>query len=98
MNEYWKILYLADDVEVKRCCCPKCRKHCVSDQVLLRMHAILKGIRRREASIKLSYLAYFGTMEIPHIQPEDGIFLEFASFKSDLFRKLNDSASSEKQT
>lgn len=84
-----------DDVEGKGCCCPECQKYSVSDQVLLMMHAILKGIRRREPSAKLSYLAYFGTVEVPHIQPEEGIFLEFAPFKRDLSRPLNDPASSE---
>lgn len=82
-----------DDVEGKGCCCPKCSGLSISDQVLLMMHAVLRGIRRQEPAAKLSYLAYFDTIEVPHIRPEDGIFLEFAPFKRDLSLPLSHPAS-----
>ena len=82
-----------DDVEGKGCCCPKCKKLSISDQILLMMHAVLKGLRRTDPVARLSYLAYFDTLEVPHIRPEDGIFLEFAPFKRNLSLPLNHPAS-----
>lgn len=71
--------FWADDVEHTFCHCEKCQKLSPSDQALIIYNYILKGIRKVDHNAKQCYLAYRETMEIPtHIQPEKGIFLEYA--------------------
>lgn len=79
-----------DDVENRRCHCPKCRELSTSDQVLIMMHAVLRGLRSIDPAAKLSYLAYYDTLAVPHIRPEDGIFLEFAPFQRRLDHPISD--------
>lgn len=80
-----------DDVDGVNCCCPRCRELSVSDQSLMMMHAILKGIRQVDSRAKLAYLAYFSCLEPPKkIAPQEGIFLEYAPFRRDLSKALVD--------
>lgn len=83
-----------DDVDGVNCCCPKCREFSVSDQSLLMMHAVLKGLRQVDSKARLAYLAYYGCLEPPQrISPHDGIFLEYAPFRRELNKALDDKTS-----
>ena len=65
------------------CCCELCRKYNPSDQALLIENAIVRELRRlRDAQATLSHLAYDPTLVAPAlVQPEPGIFLEFAPIR-----------------
>ena len=42
-------------------------------------NAMLKGLKAYRSDARLAYLAYHGTIDAPSVNPEEGIFLEFAS-------------------
>jgi hypothetical protein len=59
--------------------CEQCRTLTPSDQALLVENAILRALRRHDPQATLSHLAYGPTLAPPaHVQPEPGIFLEYA--------------------
>ncbi len=81
----------ADDVSSTRCQCPQCANLSASDQVLLIANAIQRGVRRFDPQGRVPYLAYQDTLEVPtQVEPEAGIFLEFAPIWRDHHRPLND--------
>ena len=86
--------YWADDVSSGgACCCPKCRALSPSDQQLMMANAMLRGIRRVKPNAKLCYLAYYDTLTVPRIiEPDDGIFLEFAPIRRDPHAPIADAA------
>lgn len=85
-----------DDVHGMGCRCPECQKLTVSDQALVIANAVQRGVKRVDPNARISFLAYQDTMEVPvKIQPEEGIFLEFAPIWRDHHCPLDD-ASSEK--
>ena len=68
-----------DDARDAWCHCERCRGLSDSDQQLLVLNAVLAALRRKRPEAKLSYLAYFSSMEPPRrIKPAEGIFLEYA--------------------
>ncbi len=86
-----RYFYWLDDVAGKACYCPRCRELSASDQALLITNRMLRGLRRVDPCATLAYLAYQDTLTPPtRIRPEPGIFLEYAPFRRDLSRPLND--------
>ncbi|MCC6445635.1 MAG: DUF4838 domain-containing protein [Armatimonadetes bacterium] len=84
--------YWIDDGQ-PMCRCPKCRELSDSDQALLLERRLLKALRRIDRNAALSHLAYARTMPAPSkIQPEKGIFLQFAPIERDSFKPLEDAA------
>ncbi len=80
-----------DDVRKAPCYCPECRKLSGSDQQLIAANAMLRGIRRTDPKANLCFLAYNSTMEVPtKVEPENGIFLEYAPIHRDCHKPLND--------
>lgn len=68
-----------DDVSGYRCHCPDCTHLTASDQQLRMVNAIQRGVKKSDPLGKTAYLAYLDAIQTPqHVQPEDGIFLEFA--------------------
>ena len=78
-NRYF---FWTDDVNDAHCCCSECRKYSPSDQAMIIYNTILKGIKRVNPNAVHCYLAYNKTMLPPFkVEPEDGIFLEFAPIR-----------------
>ncbi len=81
----------ADDAENASCHCEQCRKFTGSEQNLIMMNAILKGLKKVNSNAKLPFLAYADVLEVPkRIEPEEGIFLEFAPIKRRFDKCIND--------
>ena len=82
-----------DDVCGYSCQCPECRDLSPSDQQLRLLNAMLKGLKKYNKNAKLCYLAYHDALEAPRkVEPEDGIFLEFAPINRDHHRPINDAS------
>ena len=80
-----------DDVSGGKCHCEKCAALSASDQQLLTINAMLRGLRRYNRAAKLCYLAYIDAMDVPEcIEPLPGVFLEYAPFHRDSHRPLLD--------
>ena len=78
-----------DDVFDASCKCGECSRLTSSDQALVIYNAVLRGLKRVNKNAKQSYLAYCGASDPPaNIEPEEGIFLEYAPFKRDFFKPL----------
>nr|HML47932.1 DUF4838 domain-containing protein [Clostridia bacterium] len=68
-----------DDVSGYRCHCPLCRDLSASDQQLLAVNALQRGVRRANPSGRMAYIAYVDALQTPRaVKPEPGVFLEFA--------------------
>lgn len=73
------------------CKCPYCKKFSASDQNLIVMNAIAKELRRKKPGSILAYLAYLETLDAPQsVNPEEGIFLEFAPIQRRYDAALDD--------
>ena len=71
-----------DDAGKSACHCPACAELTPSDQQMICLNAMLRGIRAADPQAKLAYIAYIDTMKIPeHVKPDEGIFLEYAPIK-----------------
>ncbi len=83
--------YWQDDVQDAWCHCPSCIGLSPSDQNLRLMQAILKGVQAVHPRGRVSYLAYYATVDPPETRniPED-IFLEFAPHASCYRHRLDD--------
>ena len=69
--------WLDDNAPV--CSCPLCKSFSPSDQALIVENRMLKAIREVDPQARLAHLAYSHFMDPPRkVQPEEGIFLEFA--------------------
>lgn len=69
--------WLDDNAPV--CYCPLCREFSPSEQALMVENHMLRAIRKVDPQARLAHLAYSHFMEPPvKVQPEEGIFLEFA--------------------
>lgn len=80
-----------DDVSGGKCHCEACAALSASDQQLLTINAMLRGLRRYNRAAKLCYLAYIDAMDVPEcIEPLPGVFLEYAPFHRDSHRPLLD--------
>ena len=83
-----------DDVRTAFCHCPECRKYSVSDQAMVMYNAILRGLRRSDPEAKQCYLSYHATLEAPRsVEPETGIFLEYAPMDRQFDVPLGNSSS-----
>ena len=88
-NRYF---FWLDDVSNCSCHCEKCRALSVSDQQLIVVNAMLRGIRRYRPDAKISYLAYHEANAAPEkVEPLSSIFLEYAPFHRNAHRPLLDS-------
>lgn len=86
-----RYFYWLDDVKEKRCHCPHCRELSMSDQAMIVINRMLKGLRRVNPRATLCYLAYHDMIAPPtHVRPADGIFLEYAPFHRDLSRPIGE--------
>ena len=69
--------WLDDNAPV--CCCSLCKPFSPSEQALIVENRMLKAIRKVDPQARLAHLAYSHFMDPPRqVQPEEGIFLEFA--------------------
>ena len=74
----------SDDAKDAWCHCEHCRSLSASDQNLLFLTSVLKGLRRYDPCAELCYLAYQEMLTPPTLPIPDGVFLEFAPIKRDL--------------
>jgi len=80
-----------DDVTNYRCNCPKCRDLSASDQQLLAVNAMQRGIRTVDPEGCVCYLAYHDAMEPPkRVKSDEGVFLEYAPIHRKLDRFIDD--------
>lgn len=88
-----RYFFWMDDVRDCQCHCPQCASLSASDQQMLVVNAMLRGIRRYNRQAKLSYLAYMDTLNAPEkVAPLEGVFLEYAPFTRDTHQCLFDPA------
>ena len=88
-----KYYYWLDDVSGGACHCPACRALSASDQQLRAVNAMLSGLRTVDPQAQLCYIAYHETLAVPRCtEPADGVFLEYAPFRRDHHRPLNDAS------
>lgn len=87
-NRYF---FWLDDVAGYGCHCPQCRPLTPSDQQLIAVNAMLRGIQQVNPEAKLAYIAYVDALKTPvTVRPEPGVFLEYAPIRRDSNRPLND--------
>ena len=61
---------------------------------MLITNAIVRGLRRTDPEAKQCYLAYYQTLCAPRaVEPEDGVFLEYAPMGRDYHLPISDPAS-----
>lgn len=88
-----KYYYWLDDVSGGACHCPACRELSASDQQLRAVNAMLAGLRKVDPQAKLCYIAYHETLAVPRCtEPAEGVFLEYAPFRRDHHKPLNDAS------
>lgn len=80
-----------DDVAEGACHCDACRGYSQADQALRIYNAILQGIRQVDPEAMHCYLAYHDTNACPQrVEPEPGIFLQYAPFEREHDKPLAD--------
>lgn len=80
-----------DDVTSCSCHCARCRRLTPSDQQMLLVNAMLRGIRRADQEGCLAYLAYMDTLNAPRqVAPEEGVFLEYAPIRRSVKHPIDD--------
>lgn len=85
-----RYFYWPDD-GAQWCRCEKCRDFTASEQALLVENHILRALRAHDAGATLAHLAYHHTLAAPaKVQPEAGIFLEFAPIARDYARSIGE--------
>ncbi|MBQ4286686.1 MAG: DUF4838 domain-containing protein [Bacteroidales bacterium] len=73
------------------CMCPYCSQFSPSEQALIIENRILKALKTIDPDAMLAHLAYQNTLPAPvKVQPESGIFLEFAPIHRRWDRPLSD--------
>ena len=87
-SEYYHLWI--DDVASAPCRCEKCKDRSPSDQAMIIYNAMLAGLKRYRSNARLAYLAYHGTIDVPSVNPEEGIFLEFAPIRRCFEHSIND--------
>ena len=96
LNQTGHRYYLwSDDSKNAWCHCHACKELEDSDQYLILLERILRGIRRYDAEAELCYLAYQGTLNAPQKPIPDGVFLEFAPILRDMFKPITASENEE---
>jgi hypothetical protein len=90
-NDTHRYHFWTDDLSAKRCHCADCRRRSDSDLALIVYNAMLRGVKQVDPQAKHAYLSYFDALECPKtVEPEDGIFLEYAPIRRDLSRPFAD--------
>lgn len=84
-----------DDVKAGICHCEKCRSLTASDQQLIYVQAMLKGIKTADKNAKIAFLAYHDCMQAPSHSPAEGVFLEYAPIHRRLDRTIFDESCAE---
>lgn len=85
-----------DDSKDAFCHCQKCKALSPSDQQMIALKAILKGIKQVNPNGKLAYLAYFECETPPEtISTSEDIFLEYAPFLRDFSKSVQDGPASD---
>lgn len=80
-----------DDVSNGACHCEHCSRLTPSDQQMILVNAMLKGIRQADPEGCIAYLAYLDTLEPPaHVKPDEGVFLEYAPIRRSCDHAIND--------
>ncbi len=87
-SEYYHLWI--DDVASAPCRCEKCKDLSPSDQAMIIYNAMLAGLKRYRSNAHLAYLAYHGTIDVPSVKPDEGIFLEFATIRRCFEHGIND--------
>ncbi len=63
------------------CHCDKCAGLNASDQALIFENTVIRALKTIDPDAKLAHLCYYNTLEPPKsVEPDEGIFLEFAPF------------------
>ena len=78
----------SDDAKDAWCHCERCSSLSASDQNLVFLTSVLKGLRRYDPQAELCYLAYHEMLVPPTLPIPDGVFLEFAPIERDMTRPL----------
>lgn len=78
-----KFYFWLDDSKDAFCHCEKCKNIKPCDQQMIVLNAMIKYIRQQIPNAKMAYLAYYETLDLPTVKPEDGIFVEFAPYERD---------------
>ena len=79
-----------DDTQHNSCHCPGCSGKSYSDQSVLILNEMLKGLKEYDPEATLAYLAYRDSLKPPTIKPDPDLFLEFAPIERDLTKPLDD--------
>ena len=76
-----------DDTRGRTCRCPQCREYSATEQQLIVLNRTLRELRKTQPQARLAHLAYLDCLDVPQkVQPEEGIFLEFAPMERHLCR------------
>jgi hypothetical protein len=60
---------------------------------MILINAMLRGVRRADPLAEMAYIAYLDALEPPRsIRPDEGVFLEYAPFRRNPHRPINDGA------
>lgn len=83
-----RYFYWPDD-GAQWCHCACCRDFPASDQTLRVENHVLRALRAQDPRATLAHLAYSHTLAAPRrVQPEPGLFLEFAPIQRDYARSI----------
>ena len=89
------LYFWADDARDCFCHCPACGRLTASDQNLLLVNTMLNAVRKDFPDMKMAYLAYADTMDVPSaVKPSEGVFLEYAPFDRDMHAPISGQDSS----
>jgi len=92
-SETGRYLLFADDVGEGACHCDECARLSASDQALLYANRLQRAIRKVDPAARVSFLAYHATLAPPErVEPDDGVFLEFAPIRRCYRHALGDEA------
>ncbi len=78
-----KLYFWLDDSKDAFCHCEKCKSVLPCDQQMIILNRMIKYIKKEIPTAKMAYLAYYETLDVPTVKPEDGIFVEFAPYERD---------------
>lgn len=89
-QESFDYFFWTDDAFDGFCECDMCSSLSPSDQNMLIVNAMLKGVRAYNSKARMSYLAYASALQVPSVKPDDGVFLEFAPMDRNHFKPITD--------
>jgi hypothetical protein len=78
-----KLYFWLDDSKDAFCHCEKCKNIKPCDQQMIALNAMINHIKKEIPNAKMAYLAYYETLDVPSLKPDDGIFVEFAPYERD---------------